>query len=61
MIYLIFANAARIASIWVAKAAYKKVLKSIALACTGFYLAERIQKQKIREDVRDNRDIRANN
>lgn len=46
MIWLILANAARIASLWVAKAMYRRILKSIALACSGMYLVERIQKQQ---------------
>lgn len=60
MVYLIFAQAARIASIWVANQAYKKILKSIALASVGMYLAERVQKQKERENVREIRDTRTN-
>jgi hypothetical protein len=46
MIWLIVAQAARLASLWVASAMYRRILKSIALASVGFYLAERVQKQR---------------
>ena len=43
---------ARIASLWVANAMYRQVLKSVALAAVGFYLVERVQKQKAIDDIR---------
>jgi hypothetical protein len=58
MIWLIAAQAARIASLWVASAMYRRVLKSIALACVGMYLTERVQKQK---EIDDARKARINN
>lgn len=55
MIYLILAQAARVATIWVADAMYRKILKSVALTLVGFYLVERVQKQKMIDDIKRDR------
>ncbi len=52
MIYIIIAQAARIAVIWVANRTAKKVLKTVAIGSLTFYLTKRYKFLKSRDERR---------
>ncbi len=52
MIYIIVAQAARIAVIWVTNRTAKKVLKTVAIGSLTFYLTKRYKFLKSRDERR---------
>lgn len=52
MIYLIIAQAARIAVIWTANYTAKRVLRSVVCIAVGCYLMERTKKQNLIDEKR---------
>jgi|AntDeeMinimDraft_6_1070357.scaffolds.fasta_scaffold00362_16 hypothetical protein len=51
MIYLIGAQLCRIGVVWASKAVTRKIFKTAAITFVGFYLCERVQRQRKKDKL----------